>query len=79
MSRAKHRQTNVEMVTDLMEFSRSGPFMQAFILTAIEKYSAMCITAGADTFTNGLMNGAAWIRCAEEAAAAVDTHLGVQS
>jgi len=68
-------ETNTEMLTRLMDRSRNGALMQAFVLTAIQKYSAQCIEVGAATFDSGFMDGRAWIRCAEEAGRNIDTHL----
>lgn len=35
----KQRKTNVEFITHLMEYSKHGALMQAFIIQAIEQYS----------------------------------------
>lgn len=70
------RKTNVEMLTNLMEFSAAGPLIQAFVLTAVEKYADQCIAAGAAKFESGLMSGEAWIRCAVDAKKHVAEHLG---
>ncbi len=35
----KHRQTNAEFVTELMEFSRYGGLAQIFVIDALEKHS----------------------------------------
>lgn len=40
------RQTNVEFITDLMDFSRSGALMQAFVIEAIGKYSELTLADG---------------------------------
>lgn len=34
--------TNVEFVTELMEFSRHGALSQIFVITAIQKYAEAC-------------------------------------
>lgn len=71
-----NRKTNVEVVTELMEFSKNGALQQAFILKAIEYYAQVCIKAGAKTFDNPMLSGEGWIRCAIEAREAIKEHLG---
>jgi hypothetical protein len=68
------KETNYELVTRLMNFSRNGALMQPFILTAIEKYSEQCIAAGPEKFDSPILNGRGWIRCAEEALKALEEH-----
>jgi hypothetical protein len=63
----ENRKTNVEMITDMMEFSNNGPLMQAFIIEAIYNYSSQVVKAGPEVFNNGLIDGNCWIACAEEA------------
>jgi hypothetical protein len=71
-----NRKTNVEVVTELMEFSKNGALQQAFILKAIEYYAAVCIEAGAQTFDTPMLSGEGWIRCAVEARDTIKKHLG---
>ncbi len=61
------RKTNTQFVTELMEFSKTGALMQAFVITAIEKYAEQCIKAGPATFDSPLMSGEAWHATAKEA------------
>lgn len=70
------RKTNTQFITDLMEFAKSGPLMQAFVLEAISKYAERCAEADPSVFDSPLMNGTAWHRCAVEARAALKSHLG---
>jgi hypothetical protein len=68
MSKNK-RLTNVEFVTQLMEFSRRGALAQAFVIEAIGRY-AREITSN-ETFTresmrDGLIDADAWIDVARE-------------
>ena len=58
--------TNVQFVKRQMEFSQHGALMQAFVITALEKYAAQCIEAGPATFDSGLLSGEAWVGCAKE-------------
>lgn len=78
MKRAK-RQTNVAMLRRLMEFSKNGALMQAFVLTAIDKYAQQCMQAGAEKLDTPLVSGRAWVACAQEAQQTVAAHLGAQS
>ena len=71
-------ETNEELTARLMRFAKSGALMQLFILTSIQKYADQCVKAGAATFDSGLLSGDAWIRCAQEALANLDRHLGVR-
>lgn len=71
----KRHATNVEMLKRLMEHSQCGGLIQAFGLTAIEKYAEQCIEAGPAMFDSGFMDGAVWIRCATEARDAISAHL----
>lgn len=63
--------TNVEFVADLMNFARSGPLMQAFIIEAMARYAAECLEHPADTFDSPLLSGKAWLACAAELDAAI--------
>lgn len=69
------RKTNTQFIKHLMDFSNNGALMQAFVLTAIEKYSDAVAKADPDELNNGFISGNAWIACAKEARTALDTHL----
>lgn len=58
------RRTNVEIVTDIMEWG--NPMKQLVIMTAIEKYPKMCLEHPASTFDSALLNGEAWLRACRE-------------
>jgi hypothetical protein len=68
--------TNVEVVTDLMEFARSGPLMQSFILYAVLRYAEQVANAEPASFESPMLSGAAWHRCGREALDAISAHLG---
>ena len=70
------RKTNTEALTDLMEFARSGPLMQAFVLHAISHYAEKCAAQDPATFDNPFMSGRAWHACAIEARDHINKHLG---
>ena len=58
-------QTNTEFVTDLMEWPKSGPLMQAFVIEAITRYAleqSMAPDWGADV----MLSQDAWRACANE-------------
>jgi hypothetical protein len=65
------RMTNVEFVTHMMEYSKHGALMQAFILEACRKYADACAKADASVFDSALLNGKAWKGCAVELQAAL--------
>lgn len=70
----KKRKTNVQMLTDLMEFSESGALMQAFIVNAIESYAKQTLKAGPWP-ENGVLSQEAWRECAREALGHIVVHL----
>ena len=61
------RQTNIQFVTHLMDYARSGPLMQAFVLEALHDYSARVITQDNPGPENGFIAWPAWQACATEA------------
>lgn len=42
------RQTNIELVTDIMDFSRYGALAQAFVISALEAYSQEVLASTSD-------------------------------
>jgi hypothetical protein len=63
------RGTNVEFVTELMECSRHGTLMQAFVMEALEKWSQTVINHREQLekdMENGPVHARSWIGCAEE-------------
>ena len=44
---AEMKRTNIEFIVDLMDFSSKGPIMQAFVITALQKYADMYQMIGA--------------------------------
>lgn len=69
------RKTNVERITEIMEFSKAGPLAQSFIICAIEKYAAQ-VADNADeireSMKNSFIDGDAWIRTAKIVSAELD-------
>ncbi len=59
-------QTNVEFVTDLMEFSAHGALIQAFVMQALDQYSKRVAAATPEELDTGLVSGHAWHGCAIE-------------
>jgi hypothetical protein len=64
------RETNVEFVTRVMEFAKSGPMMQAFVIEAMAKYSGAIVEAGRESLREKMggsfIHPDAWFDCAEE-------------
>ena len=59
--------TNIELITHIMNFSRAGPLMQAFVITAIHSYAVDIIHADLRNWSpNNLINPDAWKACALE-------------
>jgi hypothetical protein len=65
MATAKRQtaKTNSENVLELMEGSATGPLMGMFVVTAIQKYSALCLENKASDFGGATL----WLSCASEA------------
>ncbi len=79
MPRAKKvegRETNAEFVARLMEFAKSGPIAQLFIIEAVRRYAEQCKDADPKKLETGIIPGAHWKRCAVEIHEEVSKHLG---
>lgn len=63
-------QTNIELVTHLMDFSRNGALMQCFVIEAIDKYAELTL-ADEPWQPNSIINQDAWKACATEARQAI--------
>lgn len=71
------RMTNVEAVTELMEFSRYGALAQAFVMDALAKHSqavADADLAALASMEGGLVSPAAWQGVAREIAEKLERH-----
>lgn len=58
--------TNVEFVTDLMEFSAHGPLIQAFVMQALEQYAKRVAAMTPEALDTPMVSGHAWHGCAVE-------------
>lgn len=66
MSRTK-TQTNVEFVTNMMDFSKYGALAQLFVLHAIEQTAKIVSEVDPETIdNNALISGHAWVGVAKE-------------
>ena len=68
--------TNVEFVTELMEFSAYGGLIQAFVLQALEQYCARVAAASPEEVDTPMVSGHAWHGCAVEIQQKLERHLG---
>lgn len=68
--------TNVEFVTDLMEFSAHGALIQAFVLQALDAYSRRVAAATPEALDTALVSGHAWHGCAVEVRRKLAQRLG---
>ena len=59
-------QTNLTVVTDIMEFSSYGALAQAFVMVALESYSAAVAAGTEQEVSNGLIPLGVWKGIAEE-------------
>jgi len=62
------KQTNKQLVINLMDRSSAGVLSQAFVLQALENYSAQVLAASNDQLggEGALINPEAWKACARE-------------
>lgn len=68
--------TNVEFVTDLMEFSAHGALIQAFVIQALDRYSQVVVAATPEALDTGFVSGRAWHGCAVEVRRKLAQRLG---
>lgn len=61
----KKPQTNVQLVTHLMEFSPKGPIMQAFVIEALAHYAEHTLNQGTWS-KHSSINQDTWKACAAE-------------
>jgi hypothetical protein len=72
----RKRMTNVQRLTHLMEFSNSGPLMQAYILNALMNYSEDMLDEDEETTPDhSLIAAGTWRRCANECLTTLRDHL----
>lgn len=69
-------ETNEQFVARMMEFPKSGPLMQIFIVEALRRYADQCATLDAAKLDTGPISGHAWKRCAIELREEMNKHLG---
>lgn len=69
------RMTNEEVIVDLMNFSRHGALMQAFMIEGLRRYARQCIAAGPEALDTPYLSGRAWHGCAVELSEALTSHL----
>jgi hypothetical protein len=69
--------TNTEFVYRLMEFAKSGPLMQGFVIEALSKYAGQVLSATEEELggPNALIDVASWRACAREAQETLEQHL----
>ena len=67
------KRTNIEFIVDLMDFSSKGPIMQAFVITALQKYAEMVIEH--PILDSAFLSSMPWTRCAEEVKAKIAVRL----
>ena len=70
------RETNVDLITRLMERAKSAPITQLLIVEAVRRYAEQCAKADAPKMDLGPISGAHWKRAAIEIHEEVTRHLG---
>lgn len=68
--------TNVQVLTDLMQFSRYGALAQVFIIDAIQKQARLAAATDPEKIDSALVSGQAWVGVAAEIRDALDKHYG---
>lgn len=63
---ARKPRTNIELVTEMMEFSKAGALKQAFIIEAIAYYAKRQVDAEPWLSESSPVNQASWKACAQE-------------
>lgn len=69
------RQTNIEFMSNLMDFARSGALMQAFVLEGLRIYAQEIMEADPEDLGNALISGHSWQLCAKEYLEKIEEHL----
>lgn len=75
MTKKTRRKTNTEVLVNLMNFSKNGALMQAFVMNALERQSQMIVLH--ESKPEGwpdLINWDAWRNCAIELNETLNTH-----
>ncbi|PIF73740.1 hypothetical protein CLU95_0839 [Variovorax sp. 54] len=70
------RSTNVEFVTELMEFSAHGALIQAFVMQALEQYAMRVAAMDPQALDTPMVSGHAWHGCAVEVRAKLAERFG---
>jgi hypothetical protein len=60
------KSTNVEFITELMEFSKHGPMIQAYVLEALRLYSDSVVQNQDQIPECGFISRRLWVGCATE-------------
>lgn len=66
MRGAGMQSTNVEFVTDLMEFSAHGGLIQVFVMRALQQYAMRVAAMTPEALDTSMVSGHAWHGCAVE-------------
>lgn len=72
-----HSKSNVEFITELMEFSSMGPMTQVFIVHMLHAVATRIANdPNPERFSNGLMEGTYWVQLAQHVKDRMDEHYG---
>lgn len=69
------RKNNVEIITEIMDFSRAGPMAQMFIVESIRKYAGQVADSAdelIEQMKDGFVSGEAWVHTAKIVVAELD-------
>lgn len=76
---SRKNMTNVEFVSDLMEFGPLAPIVQAVVIEALRNYTGKVAFDEAKivkAMANNIINGEAWVGACREIAAAIKEKYG---
>lgn len=65
-NKSLERETNIQFVTRIMDFSDNGALMQCFVIEAIASYSRNMKDADLSSMKGGFICPDAWRRCSIE-------------
>lgn len=70
--------TNIEFLTEMMEFSRCGALAQVFVMEAVRRYAKQVAEYTPEqvaAIDNGFMSGQVWQKVAKEINGKMEAHL----
>jgi hypothetical protein len=74
----KKRLSNIEFLTQIMEYSDHGALMQAMVMEGVAKYAEIVAVSKPEDYpSTSMINPEAWISCAKELKEKLGEHYGI--